>query len=53
MPRLLLLLLLPVLLLARPATAQTNPVSTRPALTHVTVYLNGNALEHRGDVPPA
>ena len=53
MPQRSLLLLLPTLLLARPATAQTNPVSTRPALTQVTVYLNGNALEHRGDVPPA
>ena len=52
MPRLLLLLLLPALLV-RPATAQTNPVSIRPALTHVIVYLNGTALEHRGDVPLA
>ena len=45
MPRRLLLLLLPTLRLARPATAQTNPVSTRPALTHVIVYLNGTALK--------
>ncbi|WP_460503850.1 DUF4140 domain-containing protein, partial [Hymenobacter agri] len=48
--RYLLLLLLPVLLLARPAAAQTNPASTRPPLVSATVYLNGTTLEHRGDV---
>lgn len=51
MPRpLLLLLLLPALLLPRRGAAQTNPVSAKPALTNVTVYLNGTALEHRGEV---
>ena len=46
----LLLLLLPALLLARPAAAQTTQVSARPPLTNVTVYLNGITLEHRGEL---
>jgi hypothetical protein len=50
MPPRLLLLLPALLLLLRPAAAQTNPVSTKPALTNVTVYLNGTALEHRGEI---
>ncbi len=45
---------LPVLLaLATPAAfAQPTPtVPVKPALTHVTAYLNGTALEHRTAVP--
>ncbi len=47
--RLLPLLLLP-LLPARRGSAQTNQVSAKPPLTHVTVYLNGTTLEHRGEL---
>ena len=50
MPHRFLLPLLLLALLARPAAAQPTPASTRPALVGATVYLNGTALEHRGEV---
>ena len=43
-------LLLPGLLLTLPTLAQTNRVSVKPPLTHVTVYLNGTMLEHQAPV---
>ncbi|MGI4873701.1 MAG: DUF4139 domain-containing protein [Janthinobacterium lividum] len=44
------LLLLPGLLTAAASLAQTAPLTIRPPLTSVTVYLDGAALEHRGPV---
>ena len=49
MSKLLLLLLLAVL--AQPATAQLHQASVKLPLTHVTVYLDGTALEHQGSLP--
>ncbi|MBF9238729.1 DUF4139 domain-containing protein [Hymenobacter sp. BT683] len=45
-----LLLLLPGLLLALGSAAQTPAQTIKPRLTNVTVYLNGSALEHQGQV---
>ncbi|TGE24253.1 DUF4139 domain-containing protein [Hymenobacter aquaticus] len=47
------LLLLLFSVIYRRGAAQTAPVPVRPALTTVTVYLNGTALEHQARVPLA
>ncbi|MBO2012411.1 DUF4139 domain-containing protein [Hymenobacter negativus] len=44
------LLLLPFVLAAASGSAQTAKQTVRPALTTVTVYRNGTALEHKGQV---
>ncbi|WP_426061330.1 DUF4139 domain-containing protein [Hymenobacter sp. B1770] len=45
-----LLALLPCLLVAWGSAAQTPAQTIKPRLTNVTVYLNGTALEHQGQV---
>ena len=45
------LFLVALLLAVTPAFAQPTPrVAAKPPLTHVTVYINGTALEHKGTV---